>query len=53
MICKQEDVKCIVHCHYAATESSQSLNQASRVEMRKRIEEILLLVISLSLGRYD
>ena len=29
------------YCHYAATQSSQSLNQASRVEMRKRIEEIL------------
>lgn len=41
MICKQEEVKCTVHCHYAATESSHYLNQASRVEMRKRIEEIL------------
>ena len=40
-ICKQEDVKCTVHCHYASTESSYSQNQATRVEMRKRIEEIL------------
>ena len=40
-ICKQEDIKCTVHCHYAATESSHYLDQASRVNMRKRIEEIL------------
>jgi len=40
IICKQEDVKCVVHCHYASSESSHSQNKASRMELRKRIEEI-------------
>jgi sugar phosphate isomerase/epimerase len=41
VICKQEKVKCIVHCHYAKSESSQYADRARRVEMRRRVEEIL------------
>lgn len=40
-ICKQEQIKCIVHCHYAKSESSQYHPPAKRTEMRKRVEEIL------------
>ena len=40
-ICKQEKVKCIVHCHYAKSESSQFVDRASRMKVRKRIEKIL------------
>ena len=40
-ICKQENVKCIVHCHYAQSESSHYSGMAARVEMRKRLEKIL------------
>lgn len=41
MICKQESIKCVVHCHYAQSESSQYMDTDSKVEMRKRVEEIL------------
>lgn len=41
MICRQEGVKCIVHCHYANSESGQYTDQVSRVELRKRLELIL------------
>lgn len=40
-ICKQEQIKCVVHCHYAKSESSQYHHLAKRTEMRKRLEEIL------------
>ena len=40
-ICKQEKIKCIVHCHYVQSESSDYGNRAKRKETRKRIEEIL------------
>ena len=40
-ICKQENVKCVVHCHYAHSESSQIADRASRMKVRKRIEKIL------------
>ena len=43
-ICKQENVKCVVHCHYAHSESSQIADRASRVKVRKRIEKILPFV---------
>ena len=41
MISKRENVKCVVHCHYAQSVSSQYMDLASRVEMRNRVEEIL------------
>lgn len=41
LICKAEKVKCVVHCHYAHSESSQFADRASRIQMRKRIEKIL------------
>ncbi|QGQ48215.1 TIM barrel protein [Metabacillus sediminilitoris] len=40
-ICKQEKIKCIIHCHYAKSESSKFVDQTKRIETRKRIEEIL------------
>ncbi len=40
-ICKQEKIKCIVHCHYIHSESSDYGNGANRKETRKRMEEIL------------
>jgi sugar phosphate isomerase/epimerase len=40
-ICKQESIKCIVHCHYAKSESSHFMDLAARIELRKRMEEIL------------
>jgi sugar phosphate isomerase/epimerase len=40
-ICKQENVKCVVHCHYAKSESSQIADRAPRMKVRKRIEKIL------------
>jgi hypothetical protein len=40
-ICKQEKIKCIIHCHYLQSESCHFLNQSKRIETRKRIEEIL------------
>ena len=40
-ICKQEQIKCIVHCHYAKSECSDYENQEKRKETRKRLEEIL------------
>ena len=41
MICRQEGVKCVVHCHYSNSESSQNTDRASRVALRKRVEQIL------------
>lgn len=40
-ICRQEQIKCIVHCHYSQSESSTFTEKAARYETRKRIEEIL------------
>lgn len=40
-ICKKENIKCIIHCHYVRSESSDFGDQAARDETRKRIEEIL------------
>lgn len=40
-ICKQEQVKCIVHCHYAQSESSQYRGLVERRELRRRVEGIL------------
>lgn len=40
-ICRQEDVKCVLHCHYRASESTNYRNPVKRKEMRSRIEEIL------------
>jgi sugar phosphate isomerase/epimerase len=42
-ICNQEGIKCIIHCHYAQSESSQYSGLAKRIEMRKRVEEILCI----------
>lgn len=39
-ICKQEKIKCIIHCHYLNSESS-ILTECNRKETRRRIEEIL------------
>ena len=43
MICRQVDVKCVIHCHYAESESSSFLDKASRVAVRKRLESILCI----------
>ncbi|WP_428909744.1 TIM barrel protein [Niallia sp. Krafla_26] len=40
-ICKQEQVKCVVHCHYAQSESSHFMDRDSRIKVRKRLETIL------------
>lgn len=40
-ICRQEQIKCIIHCHYAQSESSQFSGRAERKALRKRVEEIL------------
>lgn len=40
-ICKQENVKCVVHCHYSKSESGQYVDRSLSVEMRKRLEKIL------------
>ena len=41
MICKQEKIKCVVHCHYTQSESSHYMDLPARVELRKRMEEVL------------
>lgn len=40
-ICRQEQIKCIIHCHYSDSESSSFLDKANRIETRRRIEQIL------------
>jgi sugar phosphate isomerase/epimerase len=40
-ICRQEEIKCVVHCHYASSESTDFQNTVKRIEVRKRIESIL------------
>lgn len=40
-ICKQENIKCIIHCHYSDSDSSRFADKGKRYETRKRIEEIL------------
>ncbi|WP_147535795.1 TIM barrel protein [Bacillus marasmi] len=42
-ICKQEQVKCIIHCHYAQSESSLYSGRAERLALRKRVEGILAI----------
>lgn len=42
-ICKQEKIKCVIHCHYAQSNSSHYSDKEKRIETRKRIEEILRL----------
>lgn len=42
-ICRQENIKCIIHCHYSDSESSSFIDHASRYETRRRIEEILYI----------
>lgn len=42
-ICKQEQIKCIIHCHYSQSESSQYSGRVERVALRKRVEEILAI----------
>lgn len=41
IICKQEDIKCIIHCHYENSESTDYYDTTKRKNTRKRIEEIL------------
>ncbi|GAE31406.1 TIM barrel protein [Alkalihalobacillus hemicellulosilyticus] len=41
-ICEKMNVKCVIHCHYANSESSRGIDdQVKRWNVRKRIEEIL------------
>ncbi|TYR78925.1 sugar phosphate isomerase/epimerase [Priestia megaterium] len=40
-ICKQEQIKCVVHCHYNSSESTDYKDKDKRKETRKRIETIL------------
>lgn len=40
-ICRQEEVKCIIHCHYSQSESSQFTGRTERKALRKRVEKIL------------
>lgn len=40
-ICRQEEVKCIIHCHYSQSESSQFNGRAERKALRRRLEAIL------------
>jgi len=40
-ICKQENIKCVIHCHYMQSASSSYHEKMKRQETRKRIEEIL------------
>ncbi|WP_067730601.1 TIM barrel protein [Oceanobacillus damuensis] len=40
-ICKQEKIQCVIHCHYANTESSDYMDFRARKEMRQRVEKLL------------
>ncbi|WP_062051333.1 TIM barrel protein [Bacillus sp. JCM 19034] len=41
-ICEQMKVKCVIHCHYASSESSKGIeDEKKRISVRKRIEDIL------------
>ncbi|WP_047154752.1 TIM barrel protein [Aneurinibacillus tyrosinisolvens] len=40
-ICKQEKIKCVVHCHYALSESTDYHDSQKRMKTRKKIEKIL------------
>ncbi|WP_087974191.1 TIM barrel protein [Oceanobacillus rekensis] len=40
-ICEQEGMQCVIHCHYANSESSDYTDSHSRKEMRQRVEQIL------------
>lgn len=40
-ICKQEKIKCVIHCHYQHSESSKYADLPNRKETRRRVEEIL------------
>ncbi|WP_129728754.1 MULTISPECIES: TIM barrel protein [Bacillaceae] len=40
-ICNQEDIQCVIHCHYTASENTDYQNAMKRKETRKRIEEVL------------
>lgn len=41
LICHQEGIKCVIHCHYSQSESSHFIDRSLRKEMRMRIESIL------------
>lgn len=40
-LCTEEDIRCIIHCHYAGTESSNHLTLEKTLEMKQEIEKIL------------
>lgn len=40
-ICKQEEIKCVIHCHYKNSECTDYSNPTKRTEVRKRIEQVL------------
>lgn len=40
-ICRQEEIQCIIHAHYGATENLDVNDKHKRWELRQRIEQIL------------
>nr|WP_275669643.1 TIM barrel protein [Metabacillus litoralis] len=42
-ICKKENIKCVIHCHYMQSESSHLTDRNKRLETKHRIEEILTI----------
>lgn len=40
-ICKQEGIKCVIHAHYAGSESSSGVGRDKTIQMRNEIEKIL------------
>nr|WP_226670533.1 sugar phosphate isomerase/epimerase [Metabacillus litoralis] len=42
-ICKKEEIKCVIHCHYMQSESSSIKEKNKRLETKQRIKEILTI----------
>ncbi|RYM02213.1 hypothetical protein EWH99_11320 [Sporolactobacillus sp. THM7-7] len=40
-ICRQEQVRCVVHAHYSRTESSTACGRSASMKMKDRIERII------------
>ncbi|MFP3726995.1 sugar phosphate isomerase/epimerase [Priestia filamentosa] len=40
-LCKEEDIRCVIHCHYAGSESSEEITLEKTLEMKEEISKIL------------
>lgn len=40
-ICQQEEIKCVIHCHYVSSESTDYRDPAKRKETGQRMEQVL------------